>query len=244
MVRIIGMDFARRHRNAAVGFTLDPLNDLYEVIDFIPAVRWRPFDPVLDLLAVLDPVLDLVVMPDPLLDLFQAQIDVLFLSVLFLWCPSAMIGVTSDLILDLFQTEINPAINRLVADHDAVDVSVLAGEIDSGADFPFVALLVAFYFFLDGFTLLEAQKLQHALGRLLDAAERYIVLLLRVVERYPECNLETELVGDRRYLLETVGRLIKADRPGVGRNGFQVAADLCFGGRVADVVGVRQERRV
>jgi hypothetical protein len=104
VVRIIGIDFARRHRNAAVGFTLDALNYRYEILDFIPAICRRPFVPVLDLFAALDPVLDLVVLPDPPLDLFPGQI----LST-FLRCPSAPVGVTLDPILDLFQAQINPA---------------------------------------------------------------------------------------------------------------------------------------
>ena len=41
---------------------------------------------------------------------------------------------------DQFVDRLLAAVDRLVADHDAVDVAVLAGEIDDGAHFALVAL--------------------------------------------------------------------------------------------------------
>ncbi len=81
----------------------------------------------------------------------------------------------------------------LVADHDGVDVAVVAGEIERGADFPLIALLV-------------------------------------LVDPGADGDFEAELGRDRRDEFGAAGRRIGADRAGIGRDGFEVGADL-LGGR-------------
>ncbi len=99
--------------------------------------------------------------------------------------------------------------HRLVADHDGVDVAVVAGEVERRADFPLVALLV-------------------------------------LVEPGADRDLEAELGGDRRHQLGAAGRRIGADRPGIGRDGLQVGANLRGGRarcRCRDAQNRRTERR-
>jgi hypothetical protein len=96
---------------------------------------------------------------------------------------------------------------RLVADHDGIDVAVAARERDRGLDFALVAFLVAF----------DLPPVAP------DAGAR---LLGDAAEPDTDRDLEAEFRGDAGDQLLPASGGVRADRAGVGTQELEVAADL------------------